>query len=402
MKNLSFPCSGQKKVFLFFAAAAVFAAAGCFFPSDPLMTWTKTFGGSSFERAYAIDQTADGGYILAGQTSSFGSGGYDYYIVKLDESGTVEWQKTFGGASAEIARDVQQTADGGYVVVGRSSSFKTGGCDVYIIKLGSDGTKAWEQVYGDSTWNDPHAVMQTSDGGYIVAGYTGDIGAGTEDVYVMKLDASGEQVWEQTYGGAGTDVANAVRQTTDLGYIVAGYTASSGAGNWDVYLLKMNSSGTVLWEKTIGGTDYDAAEAIVQTADGGYIAAGFTESSGSGGSDMYVVKLDSAGTVTWEQVYGGVNDDHLYAVQQTRDNKFVVAGFSGSADASDLYLAKLDTEGDKVWERSYGGTGDDHAYDIRQTEDRGFVVAGYTHPSDAAASYDDDMYVLKLNKIGSL
>jgi len=401
MKKIRNEYSFVKIFFTVFILWSFAGCSGCIVPEE-IITWEKTFGGSSFERAYTIQQTTDGGYIVAGQTSSFSSGGYDYYIIKLDNMGVVEWQNNFGGSSAEIARDVQQTADGGYILAGRSSSFKVGYCDFYIIKLDSDGTKAWEQVYGGSTWDDPNAIEQTADGGYIVAGYTDSIGSGGNDVYVMKLDSEGEQEWEDTYGGADSDVASAVQQTADGGYIVAGYTGSSGAGSWDVYVLKIDSTGTVVWEQTYGGSGYDAAESVQQTADGGYIVAGYTESSGAGGRDMYVLRLDSAGVSLGEKTYGGLNDDHAYSIQQTKDSNFVIAGVMGSADNTDMYLAKLNSSGTKLWEKSYGGSDDDAAYDVQQTADNGFIVAGYTHPSDAAASHDDDMYVLKLNRVGSL
>ena len=374
----------------------------CSPPPAALITWEKTFGGSSFERAYAIEQTRDSGYIIAGQTSSFGAGGYDFYIIKADELGNRAWEKTFGGSSSELPRSIRQTSDGGYIIAGRSSSFKTGYCDFYIIRLDQDGTKTWEKVYGGDTWDDPFSIQQTDDGGYIVAGYTDSIGYGGNDAYVIRIDSSGGMLWNRTYGGTGNDSATSIQQTADGGYIVAGHTESSGAGSSDAYVLKLDSNGTAVWEQTYGGTGYDSAEMIRQTADEGYVFAGYTDSSGAGGTDMLVVRIDAVGAVLWERTYGGLNDDQAKAVQQTGDGNYVLCGYIGSADFTDMYLAKLGNDGDILWERTYGGTYDDAAYDIRQTRDGGYVIAGYTHPPDASASYDDDMYILKLNRQGTL
>jgi uncharacterized delta-60 repeat protein len=381
--------------------AFLYQGTGCFPRPEPV-TWEKTFGGTSFDRAYSIDQTADGGYVLAGQTSSFSAGGYDYYIIKLDELGNITWQKNFGGASAEIARSVRQTDDGGYIVTGRSSSFKVGYCDFYIIKLDASGNKSWEKVYGGDSWDDPYSIQQTEDGGYIVAGHTESIGAGKYDVYVMKLDAGGDPIWDETYGGTENDAASSIQQTADGGYIVAGYTASSGAGGMDIWVLKLDSNGTLIWDEAFGGSDHDAANAIWQTTDGGYIVAGYTEASGAGGKDIWVLKLTGSGTVSWDDFFGGTEDDEAKSIQQTADGEYVVAGTAGTAGTTDMYIAKLDETGSRVWERYYGDTNNDAAYAVQQADDGGYIVAGYTHSPDATGELDDDIYILKLNEEGEL
>lgn len=379
----------------------LYYGTGCFPKPEPI-TWEKTFGGSSLDRAYSIDQTADGGYALAGQTSSFSAGGYDYYVIKLDEMGNKTWENNFGGSSSEIARSVRQTSDGGYIVAGRSSSFKVGYSDFYIIKLDGVGNKSWEKVYGGDSWEDPYAILQTSDGGYVVAGHTESLGVGKYDVYVMKLDEGGDSVWDETYGGTENDAASAIWQTADGGYIVTGYTASSGAGGMDMWVLKLEGNGTVTWDETFGGADHDAASAVWQTTDGGYIVAGYTESSGAGGKDILVLRLTSGGTIVWDEVFGGTGDDEAKSIQQTADGGYVLAGTAATAGTTDMYIAKLDENGARVWERYYGDSGNDAAYSIQQTADEGYVVAGYTHPPDATSELDDDIYILKLNEEGEL
>ena len=392
----------SKKMLLLLLLSSLSYGAGCPVKPEPIITWENTFGGSSFDRAYSIQQTTDGGFILAGQTSSFSAGGYDYYVIRLDALGMVQWQKNFGGSSAEIARSVSQTSDGGYIVAGRSSSFQEGFSDFYIIKLDADGNKSWEQVFGGDSWEDPYSIQQTTDGGYIVAGHTASYGAGNYDAYVMKLDSSGNETWSETYGGTEDDEARAVQQTADGDYIVAGYTASSGAGGRDLWVLKLDSSGAVTWEETYGGAGHDEAYSIHQTADEGYVVAGYTESSGAGGKDMWVLRLNSTGAVLGDGTYGGTEDDVAKSIRQTPDRGYILAGYSGSAGNSDMYIAKLTIDGAITWERSYGDVNNDEAYSVQRTADGGYILAGYTHPSDATGVNDDDIYVIKLNDEGEL
>ena len=380
---------------------ALFFTAACN-DNQPLITWEKTYGGGSHDRAYSIQQAADKGYFVAAQTSSFSVGGYDYYIIKLDERGNKSWEKTFGGEGAEIPRCIRRTSDGGCIVAGRTSSFSSGYCDFYIIKLDQNGNKSWEKVYGGDSWDDPWSIQQTADGGYVVAGFTESIGAGGKDVYIMKLDTSGERIWEKTFGGTLNEEAKSIQQTGDGGYVVAGFTESIGAGGQDVYVMKLDAS--------VSGPGKRPSAAYVMTRQtpssrlrmAAILSAGYTESIGAGGRDAYIIKLDANGGRTWEKTFGGTLDDEVYSIYQNKDDSYTIAGYIGSAGAADMYLAQLDANGSIKWERTFGGTGEDKAYEVQQSLDGGFIVAGYTHPDDAVAEYDDNIYVLKLNKTGEL
>jgi len=195
------------------------------------LEWQKTFGGKGFDEANSIQQTTDGGYIVAGWAESFGFGGQDAYILKLNAKGDLEWQKTFGGESSDGANSIQQTTDGGYIVAG----YSFGG--VYILKLNSKGDLEWQKTF-DSGYV-ANSIQQTADGGYIVAGYKGG------GVYILKLNAKGDLEWQKTFGGGNSDVAKSIQQTTDGGYIVAGCTWSFGSLSTDIYILKLNSKGEV-------------------------------------------------------------------------------------------------------------------------------------------------------------
>jgi len=363
--------------------------------------WQKTYGGSSFDAAYSIQQTTDGGYIVAGWTSSFGAGYFDVYIIKLDANGNKVWEKTYGGSSYDAAFSIQQTYDGGYVVAGDTSSFGAGDFDVYIIKLDAGGNKVWEKTYGGSSYDAAFSIQQTTDGGYIVAGETESFGAGDFDVYVIKMDANGNKVWEKTYGGSSYDWTFSIQQTTDGGYVVAGGTYSFGAGYSDVYIIKLDANGNKVWEKTYGGSSFDVAFSIQQTTDVGYIVAGGTESFGAGSYDVYIIKLDAGGNKVWEKTYGGSGFDVAFSIQQTTDGGYIVAGWTESfgAGSYDVYIIKLDAGGNKVWEKTYGGSMEDVAtLSIQQTYDGGYIVAGRTESFGAG---DFDVYVIKMDANGN-
>jgi uncharacterized delta-60 repeat protein len=303
--------------------------------------WAKTYGGPAWDEAHSIQQTTDGGYIVAGFTYSFGAGYSDLWVLKLDPNGDVQWQKTYGGPYRDAANSIQQTSDGGYIVAGWIESFASY-TDFWVLKLDPNGDVQWQKTYGGPNWDGAYSIQQTSDGGYIVAGFTYSFGAGDRDLWVLKLGPNGDVQWQKTYGGPNWDGAYSIQQTSDGGYIVAGFTYSFGAGNGDIWVLKLDPNGDVQWQKTYGGPSGDGAYSIQQTTDGGYIVAGWTSSFGAGNGDIWVLKLDPNGDVQWQKTYGGPSGDGAYSIQQTTDGGYIVAG----AVYLDIWILKLDANGD--------------------------------------------------------
>ena len=328
----------------------------------PAIEWQKCLGGTSWDYAKSIQQTSGGGFIVAGETwsndgdVSGNHGIVDSWIVKLNSSGDIIWQKCFGGTDDDVAFSIQQTSDGGFIVAGGTFSNdgdvsgNHGIVDSWIVKLNSSGDIIWQKCFGGTDDDVAFSIQQTSDGGFIVAGGTfsndGDVSGnhGIVDSWIVKLNSSGDIIWQKCFGGTDDDVAFSIQQTSDGGFIVAGYTSSNDGdvsgnhGSWDSWVVKLNSSGDIEWQKCLGGTDNDEAKSIQQTSDGGYIVAGETWSndgdvSGNhGNSDYWVVKLNSSGDIEWQKCLGGTVKDIAKTIQQTSDGGFIVAGYTNSND----------------------------------------------------------------------
>ena len=363
--------------------------------------WEQTYGGDGSDKGRSVQQTTDGGYIVTGFTNSFGNGFNDVYLIKTDENGNELWSKTFGGDGSDQGRSVQQTTDGGYIVTGFTNSFGNGERDVYLIKTDENGIEEWTKTFGDEDSYFGRSVQQTTDGGYIITGYTESIGNGGYDVYLIKTDENGNELWSQTFGGEGDDLSFSVQQTTDGGYIVTGFTNSFGNGNSDVYLIKTDGNGTKLWSQTFGGESHEEGYSVQQTTDGGYIISGRTESFGNGNIDIYLIKIDENGNEQWSQTYGGSYNEIGYSFQQTTDGGYIITGWTDSFGNGnkDVYLIKTDENGNEQWSQNYGGSYNEIGYSVQQTTDGGYIITGN---NESIGNGQDDVYLIKTNQFGNI
>jgi len=379
----------------FFAFILFLLTFNLFSQTPPDTLWTQTFGGSGDDKPYSLQQAADGGYIIAGTTTSYGAGGTDFWLIKTDENGNEEWNHAYGGSGWEVANSVQQATDGGYIVVGWAPSVD-GHFDSWLVKVDESGNEEWTQTYGGTGSDLAYSVQQTVDEGYIIAGITSTYGAGYRDCWLIKTDEYGNEEWNQTYGGSGDDEAYSVQQTADGGYIIAGSTSSFGAGGKDFWLVKTDNYGNENWNQTYGGSDYDLAFSVQQTDDGGYIVAGFTSSYGAGSRDFWLVKTDNYGNEDWNQTYGGSYSEIAWSVHQTIDGGYIAAGYTNSygVGVTNFWLLKTDENGNENWAQTYGGIYSDVAMSVQQTTDEGFVVAGRTTSYGAG---ETDMLVIRLS-----
>ncbi len=309
------------------------------------LQWTQSIGGNGNEEAYAIVETKDGGYAIGGSTNSYGAGGYDMYIVKLDSMGALKWTKTIGGFGSDICYSLVQSKDGGFALTGYTFAFGNGGSDVYIVKLDSTGNLKWTKTVGGANSEQGNSIIQTYDGGYAITGLTRSYGAGNSDVYVVKIDSAGNLLWTKTIGGRGDDIGNSIIQTHDGGYAIAGYTNSFGVGNNDMYIIRLDSLGTLKWTNTFGGAGTEEGNSIIQTWDGGYALGGYTNSYGAGGFDVYLIKLDSSDILQWTKVIGGANSEMGHSLIQTKDKGFGITGITTTfgLGKGDFYFIKLDS-----------------------------------------------------------
>ena len=359
--------------------------------AQPNPLWTQTFGGAEWDCGCSVQQTNDGGYIVAGHTDSWGAGGVDVLLIKTDARGNDVWQRTFGGGGIDEGHSVQQTSDGGYIVAGHTESYGAGSYDVYLIKTDADGDSLWTRTFGGSSLDQGFSVRQTSDGGYIITGYTYSLGAGICDVYLIKTDGEGNEEWQRTFGGINYDRGECVQQTSEGGYVVTGIYGTGWF--YDVYLIKTDADGDSLWTKTFGGSylaeDYGCS--VQQTFDGGYIISGFTCSYG--GQKLYLIKTDEDGNEEWFRAYGGGQSGN--SVDQTSDGGYIIAGYTQgySPNFYDLWLVRTDANGDSLWSKTLGGTGDEVGYSIQQTSEGGYITVGETTTYSLGES---DVWLIRL------
>lgn len=412
----------------------------------PSIDWQKTYGGSETEvkengkepGPTTVQYTSDGGYILVGTSNSNdgdvsgNKGNRDIWVVKVNSSGVLQWQKSLGGSEDDRGYSVKQTTDGGYIVAGttRSNDGDVTGYknweDYWVIKLDNSGNIQWQKTYGGSKDDEARSIIQTTDGGYIVAGYSnstdGDVtgNKGGFDHWIVKLNSTGAIQWQKNFGGGEDDRAYAIQQTTDGGYIVAGTARSNdgnvtGYKNWeDYWVVKLDSNGTLQWQKTLGGSKDDIARSVVQTADGGYLVAGYSNSDdgditdNKGGFDHWVAKLSNTGALVWQKNFGGSQDDRGYSLEKTSDGNFILAGNARSNDGDvtglknweDSWIIKFNNSGTLLWQKILGGSRDDSGHSVAQTPD-GYIVSGYTDSTDGDITMNHgnfDLWVVKLKE----
>lgn len=371
-----------------------------FLSSLCLAGWERYYGGDTDDWGYSAHQTTEGGYIITGVYD------LDYYfdngrayLIKTDSSGDTLWTRTYGGSYWTCGFDVQQTSDGGYIIVGTIDligSSPYGIFDIYMVKTDAFGDTLWTRTYGGSSSDTPKSVLQTPDDGYIITGSTHSYGEGGADVYIIRTDAFGDTLWTRTYGGSFNDNGLSIIHTIDGGYMVAGIIQTLGGSNREVYLIKTDADGDSLWTRTYGGDFEDRAYSVRQLTDGGYVVCGWTQLFDSTAFDIWLIKTDSLGDTIWTRTYGGDEEDLGYSVLQTPDDGFIIAGSSESFyTSSDVYLIKTNAYGDTLWTRTYGGGYTAHS--IAPTSDGGFIVCGYSNPYDY---HNHEVYLIKTDSLG--
>ena len=373
-------------------------------PNDPasrpdMLLWSKLYGGTSKDFSTDIQLTTDGGYLVVGYTISFGAGDNDIWVLKLNADGTVAWQNTYGGSLKELSTNLLQTADGGSIVVGFTESFGAGGSDAWVLKLNADGTVDWNRTYGGSGNDRADFIQQTPDGGYIVSGITNSFGSGGRDAWVLKLNADGTVDWQKTYGVASSDWGSDIQLASDGGYVVVGLTQN------DLWVFKLNSDGTVAWQKRyldIAVSDGSVVPIIRRTNDGGYIVSVWTGAHATD-IDTRLLKLNADGTIAWEKNYGAADHETVFDLQQSADGGYILTGviFNPVSGDTDAWVFKLNEDSTIDWQKIYDMSGPSGGYSIQQTLDGGYAMAGVVDSSGGSFT-DVDYWVSKSDSNGDI
>ena len=363
----------------------------------PQEIWNKTFGGAALDWGWCVQETSDNGLIIAGETVSFGSGGFDAWLLKTDNDGNELWNCTYGGTLKDGARSVQQTSDGGYIIGGYADSYGYPSHDVWLIKTDAEGNKEWYSIYGGVASDGAFTVRQTMDDGYVALGYTDSFGSEYHDVWLIKTDSNGNEEWNKTYGTSEWEIGYSIEQTNDGGYIIVGTTESYGSGSQDAWLIKTDSNGNEEWNQTYGGINNDWGSAVCLTDDGGYVITGDTRSFGPGGYDIWLIKTDESGNEQWKRVYGdSYSDDTGYSLKKTNDGGYIISGTKTSfaSQLTDIWLIKTDINGEMQWNLTFDGGDDDWSYSVDETSDGGYVLTGLTN---SYGTGDYDLWLIKVD-----
>ena len=365
-------------------------------------TFERTYGGIYYDSGNEVLESPNEGYIIIGTTRSVSNDTADAYVIRTDAAGDTLWTKIYGGDLWDSGIAICPASDDGYVLAIASDSFDPGNYDIYLVKINDTGDILWTKTYGGPETDYVHSLQATADGGYIILAHTLSFGEGSLDFYLVRVNQHGDTLWTKTYGGVESDWGSAVQHTADGGFILGGDTRSFGNGENDVYLIKTNTDGDTLWTRTYGGTEYDRAYHVIQASDNGYIIAATTESFGAQGQDCYLIKTNSAGDTLWTRVWGGPDGDRLIFVQPTSDGNYIATGYINTIGLglSDVYLVKFNSDGIILWERYFGGIEHDIGYCVRETSDGGFIVVGRTESFNAGNV--TDVYLVKTDASGNV
>jgi len=391
---------------------------------EPEIQWQRTYGGSKHEELYSMQNTKDGGCICAGYTLSNDGdvtdslGKQDAWVIKLNSSGVIEWQKSYGGSEDDEFHSIRQTSDGGYILAGYTKSNDgditdlKGVGDLWLVKINSFGTIEWQKTLGGSNDDRAHNISTTTDGGYIIAGASMSIDGDLSDnngligSWIVKINSTGSIEWNITYGDSYNLMSDYITQTNDGGYISSMYSGYSGSG-----IIKFNSTGSIEWQKIFGEIEYSHLFRIRQTKDNGYISAGYKDSIPEDMRDfkaleVWVIKTDSTGNMEWQKTFGGKLDDYGYDVELTNDDGYIVVGervydvdVNGHNRDYDGWVIKLNSLGVIEWQKLIGGKEYDMFSQIQKTNDGGYFVSGYSESTDIPGCInkgEGDFYVVKL------
>ncbi len=365
-----------------------------------LQLFERILGTNEDDNGSNINQTRDGGFIIVGSTTPFDEDYRSVYLIKTDAAGKVEWTAIYGDdKGVDSGADVIQTEDGGYLVLGRTENFGVGGFDILLLRYNSDGEYQWKKTYGSVNEESGSRIIAADDGGYFLLGQTTPRSGIGKNMFLVKTDAEGTEQWRTTYGGENGTGGDDMIQLSDGNFAIVGFLAKDD--DFQVYFIKIDDKGDLIWEKSFGGSAYDTGSSVRETRDGGFVICGYTSSMGAGGRDGYVVRLDDSGSLLWEETFGHVNNDQFEGIAETPAGNFIAVGntvtrITTDEQYTDAFMVKLDKNGNHIWSKQFGGYLSDGWVEILKTNDGGYVNLGNTQ----SYSKSRDIYLSKVNNDG--
>lgn len=387
----------RSNILLIQATCAIILLNVSLFAQMPDTLWTKTFGGSDYDAGLSVLETSDGSYIVAGVTTSQINGDQNIWIIKTNNYGDTLWTKIFGGKFNDDCFSMLETTDNGYLICGNMYSSQSDNCNIWLIKTDKNGNTIWNKIIEGSGINRAYAIRKLIDDNYVITGYTSSVAAGNVDILLLKIDIDGNIVWQRTYGGSGDDKAFSLVHTKDGEFVIVGSTDSYGAGRLDMYIVKTNANGDTIWSKVYGTDGFDYGRSIQETSDGGFIVAGYTTPLGNTWGDVWILKINSIGNIQWSKTFGGNYYDFSSCIKEIENKEYLILASTESfgTGASDLWILKIDEQGNTIWDKTYGGFSFEYGSSLEITKDHKILITGKT------ASYGAGYYDVWLIKIAS-
>lgn len=358
--------------------------------------FNHSYGGSGRDIAYSMCETSDQGILVLGLTTSFGSG-KDMYLLKIDKNGNTVWSRTYGGKKVDSGIKIKKTSDGNYIIIGNTTSFGAKRRDLYLIKINEDGEEIWSHAYGGDLNEFGLDVSETKDGGYILVGETNSFDVLDHDIYMVKVDSKGTLEWSKTMGADSIEFASSVLPVED-GYIIGGETNSIGAGGWDVMMVKTDLEGEVVWTKVYGGQKDEHLNEIIQDDFGHFVFIGSTLSFGDGGRDIFYGLTDPEGNVVRLKTLGEKGDEEPQSVRKVGDDGYVIVGFSNSFNdgltGQDAYVIRMNKRFKMRWSKTFGGALNDLGFALSSHSSGNFVIAGES--VSFSARDDKDIFTVSI------
>ena len=380
-------------VFLLISEFAVAQAPGTM--------WSTTYDGNENDFGNYVQQTSDGGFIIAGQTGSANgqTDSGDIWIIKTDSNGDTLWTKQFDSGGRDEAVSILQTANNNFIIAANKRYFASTNQDIWLIRTDQNGDTIWTKTYGGGSEDKVYSFQQTSDGGFILAGMTYISGTG-QDVWLIRTDANGDTLWTKVFSGPGSDYLRSIKETSDGGFIATGFHFSVTVGAPDLWLIRTNSVGDTLWTKIYNGPHYsysfDYGNDVMQTADEGFAVIGRINGlPNTTNTNIWLLRTDSNGDTLWTKEFGGLGLEEANSFQQTADGDFIIAGYTYDGSSSiDAWLIKTDSNGETIWTEVYGDSSNDQFRSVDITSDGGYAISGYSY---SYGSGDSDVWLVRLN-----